>query len=216
MSAINPLDPHGSQPVKLAGVSIQDAKAAMIMVHGRGATADNILTMVPELAQPDFAYVAPQAAQNTWYPFSFLAPISKNEPGISSGISKLGSLVDELVAAGMTHQNIFLLGFSQGACLALEFAARHARRYGGVIGLSGGLIGPDDTPRNYTGSLNDTPIFLGCSDVDFHIPKERVHLSAEILKDLGGNVTATLYPGMGHAINQDEIDFVKSMMSKIS
>lgn len=216
MSLSNPSDPHATQTVKSAGLAVKDAKAAMIMVHGRGATAENILTLAPEFVQPHFAYVAPQAAQNTWYPFSFLAPIANNEPGISSGISKLGSLVDELVAAGVPHQKIFLLGFSQGACLVLEYAARYAQRYGGVIGLSGGLIGPDDTPRDYAGSLNGTPIFLGCSDVDFHIPKERVLQSAEILENLGGNVTAKLYPGMGHTVNQDEIEFIKNMVNKIS
>ncbi len=213
MSVFSPSDPHTAQPVKSAGLSIKDAKAAMIMVHGRGASADSILTLAAEFEQPDFTYLAPQAANNTWYPFSFLSPISNNEPGISSGIAKLANLVDELVSNGMPHQNIFLLGFSQGACLALEFAAQHARRYGGVIGLSGGLIGPDDTPRDYAGSLNSTPIFLGCSDVDFHIPKERVLLSAEIFAGLGGDVTAMLYPGMGHSINQDEIGFVKRMMN---
>ncbi len=214
MSVFSPSDPHAAQPVKAAGLPLKDAKAAMIMVHGRGASADSILTLAAEFEQPDFVYLAPQAAQNTWYPYSFLAPIPNNEPGISSGIAKLANLVDELVSNGVPHQSIFLLGFSQGACLALEFAARHARRYGGVIGLSGGLIGPDDTPRDYAGSLNGTPIFLGCSDVDFHIPKERVLLSAEIFESLGGNVTTTLYPGMGHSINQDEINFVKKMMSK--
>jgi phospholipase/carboxylesterase len=206
-------DPHQGQPVLAAGEPLDHAQAAMIMVHGRGATAEDILSLANELAQPGFVYLAPQAAGYTWYPNSFLTPIPGNEPGISSGLAVLAGLIDYLAEAGIPAEQTMLLGFSQGACLSLEFAARHARRYGGVAGLSGGLIGPDGTPRDYAGSLAGTPVFLGCSDVDPHIPKERVQHSAEVLQRLGGEVTMHLYPGMGHLVNQDEINSIRQMMT---
>ena len=168
------------------------------------------------LAQPNFAYLAPQAAGNTWYPYSFLAPIANNEPGITSGIAALGAVVEKVVEAGLGYERIVIGGFSQGACLATEFVARNARRYGGVLGFSGGLIGPDGTLRDYPGSLEDTPVFLGCSDIDPHIPKERVDLTAQVLADLDGQVTKRLYPGMGHTINQDEIDFALTILEAVA
>lgn len=204
--------PHQGQPILTAGEPLERAQAAMIMIHGRGATAESILTLADELAQPGFIYLAPQASGYTWYPNTFMAPIPSNEPGISSGMAVIAGLIERLAEAGILAEQTMLLGFSQGACLSLEFVARHARRYGGVAGLSGGLIGPDGTPRNYPGSLAGTPVFLGCSDVDFHIPKERVELSAEVLRQLGGNVTMRLYPGMGHIVNEDEIAAVRTIM----
>jgi phospholipase/carboxylesterase len=185
------------------------------MVHGRGATAEDILELAGELKQGGFAYLAPQAAQHSWYPNSFLAPIPSNEPGLSSGLAVIASILVQLAEAGIPAERTILLGFSQGACLALEFAARHAQRYGGLVGLSGGLIGPDGTPRDYAGSLGGTPVFLGCSDSDFHIPKERVEHSAEVLQRLGGEVTKRLYPRMGHTVNRDEIRFVQGMMAAL-
>jgi predicted esterase len=184
----------------------------MLMVHGRGATAEDILTLADQFAQPGFAYLAPQAAENTWYPNRFLAPLDTNEPWLSSALAFVGSVLAEITKAGISYERVILLGFSQGACLTLEFAARNARRYGALIGLSGALIGPDDTPRNYTGSLAGMPIFLGCSDVDFHVPKERVDQTAEVLQGLGGEVTERLYPNLDHSVNQDEIEFVRGMM----
>lgn len=207
--------PHQSQPVLRAGKGLDQATAAMIMIHGRGATARNILTLATELPHPDVAYLAPQAAGNSWYPLSFLAPIDRNEPGLSSGLTAIGDVLDRLTEAGIPPERVILLGFSQGACLALEFAARHAQRYAGVVGFSGGLIGPDGTPRDYPGSLEGTPVFLGCSDVDFHIPKERVYHSAEVLERVGGQVTMRLYPNMGHTINEDELAFVRDMLAHI-
>lgn len=204
--------PHQGQPLLVAGESIEQARAAMIMVHGRGASAEDILEVADGLRQPGFVYLAPQAAGYTWYPNSFLAPIASNEPGLSSGLAVIASLLDQLEGYNIPAERTIILGFSQGACLSLEFVARHARRYGGVAGLSGGLIGPDGTPRDYPSSLEGTPVFLGCSDVDPHIPKARVLESAEILHRLGGIVTARLYPGMGHTINLDEIRSVQSMM----
>ncbi len=207
--------PHQGQPVLTAGEPLDKAKAAMIMVHGRGASAEDILSLTPELNQLGFAYLAPQAAGYAWYPNSFLAPIASNEPGLSSGLAVITSLFAKLAEAGISPERTILLGFSQGACLSLEFAARNARRYGGLAGLSGGLIGPDGTPRDYPGSLDGTPVFLGCSDVDPHVPKERVELSAEVLQRLGGNVTTRLYPRMGHTVNRDEIRQVQDIMSAL-
>lgn len=204
--------PHRGQVVLKAGVPLEQAKAAMIMVHGRGATAESILSLTEVFDRPGFAYLAPQASGYTWYPHSFLAPLASNEPGITSGLAAIASLLDYLAAGGLAAEQTILLGFSQGACLTLEFAARQARRYGGVAGLSGGLIGPDGTPRHYSGSLAGTPVFLGCSDVDSHIPQARVKHSAEVLQRLGGQVTMRLYPGMGHQVNQDEIEVIKQMM----
>jgi predicted esterase len=207
------IGPHQGQPVLVAGEPLERAKAAMIMLHGRGASAEDILSLSAELNQPGFTYLAPQAAGYTWYPNSFLAPLASNEPGLSSGLAVIAALLAQLADAGIGAERIMLLGFSQGACLTLEFVARHAQRYGGVAGLSGGLIGPDSTSRDYPGSLAGTPLFLGCSDRDFHIPKERVELSAQVLQKMGGTVTARLYPNMGHTINQDEIQAVQSMMA---
>jgi predicted esterase len=210
-----PEGPHQGQPLLVAGESLEKAQAAMIMVHGRGASAEDILGLSVDLKQPGFVYLAPQAAGYSWYPNSFLAPIASNEPGLSSGLAIIASVLEQLAGAGIPAERTILLGFSQGACLSLEFVARNARRYGGVAGLSGGLIGPDDTPRNYAGSLAGTSVFLGCSDVDFHIPKERVLQSAEVLQRMGGDVTTRLYPRMGHTVNRDELRFVQDMMQKL-
>jgi predicted esterase len=208
-------DPHGGLPVMAAGQPPDRAQGAMVLLHGRGATAESILSLAGELDRPDFAYLAPQASGYTWYPLSFLAPLASNEPHLSSALAVVGGLLDDLAGAGIPAERTILLGFSQGACLALEFAARHARRYAGLAGLSGGLIGPPGTPRDYTGSLEGTPVFLGCSDPDPHIPRERVLESAEALKGLGGQVTAKLYPNMGHTVNQDELGFVREMMDAL-
>jgi predicted esterase len=208
--------PHQGQPVLTAGEPLERALAAMVLVHGRGATAQDILTLAADLDQPGFAYLAPQAANNTWYPYSFLAPIERNQPYLSSALATVGQVLAHVAAAGIPAERTILLGFSQGACLATEFAARNARRYGGLVGLSGGLIGPDGTPRDYPGAFDGTPVFLGCSDVDPHIPAARVQHSAEVLRRLGGDVTAQLYPGMGHTVNEDEIEFVRQMMAALT
>jgi predicted esterase len=207
--------PHQGQPTLIGGEPLSQARAAMLMVHGRGATAENILSLAGELNQPGFAYLAPQAAGNTWYPNRFLAPLAENEPWLSSALSFVGDLYSQIINAGLSPERVMLLGFSQGACLTMEFSARNARRYGGIVGLSGALIGPDDTPRDYKGSLEATPVFLGCSDVDFHVPKERVDQTAEVLRRLGGKVTKRLYPNMDHSINLDEINFVRGMMQSL-
>jgi phospholipase/carboxylesterase len=207
--------PHHSQPILTAGVPLGSAQAAMVLAHGRGATAADILELAAELARPDIAYLAPQAAGNAWYPNRFLEPIASNEPWLSSALATFAQVLAQVAAAGIPAERTMLLGFSQGACLLLEFVARHARRYGGMVGLSGGLIGPDDTPRDYPGSLAGTPVFLGCSDVDPHVPAARVQQTADVLQRLGGDVTMRLYPGMGHTVNRDEIRFIQGMMAAL-
>ena len=207
--------PHQGQPLHAAGAPLDAAGAVMVMIHGRGATAPSILSLAPVLDRGAFAFLAPQAAGNVWYPYSFLAPVADNEPGISSAMETIRSTLTVAEEKGIPPERVILLGFSQGACLATEFAARHARRYGAVIGLSGGLIGDDDTPRDYQGTLDGTPVFLGCSDIDQHIPKERVELSARILGALGGAVDMRIYPGMGHTVNQDEITSVQALMDAV-
>lgn len=201
--------------VARAGAPIGDARAAMILVHGRGASAAGMLGLADAFAAKDLAYVAPQAPSGSWYPHLFMEPISRNEPDLSKALSTLSRVVEDLESQGVPSERIVLLGFSQGACLALEFAARNARRYGGVVGLSGGLIGPAGTPRTYHGSLTGTPVFLGCSDVDAHIPLARVHESSEVLRKLGGDVTEKIYPAMAHTIIQDEIDHVEAILRTI-
>ena len=208
-------DPHHGQPIRAFGEPLQSAQAAMLMVHGRGARSEDILTLADQFGQRGFAFLAPQAANNTWYPNRFLAPLLDNEPWLSSALRFLDRALTQILDSDIPADHIILLGFSQGACLTLEFAARHAQRYGGLVGLSGALIGPEDTPRQYPGSLAGTPVFLGCSDVDPHVPKEYVNQTAEVLRSLGGQVTERLYPNLDHSVNQDEIDFVRGVMQRV-
>ena len=211
--------PHQDQPVLTAGVPLAEARRAVVLLHGRGAGAEDILSLAAELALPDalaIAYLAPQATGSTWYPNSFLAPLESNQPYLDSALQAIDDVLARVVAAGIAPERTVLGGFSQGACLTLEYAARHAQRYGGVLGLSGGLIGPEGTPRDYPGSLAGTPVFLGCSDVDFHIPKERVEQSAEVLTRLGGAVTLRLYRGMGHTVNADELAAARALLTAVA
>jgi len=202
--------------VESAGVPLESAHAAMVMVHGRGATAESILTLAPSLDIEGFAFLAPQAYGYTWYPNSFMSPIPSNEPGITSGLAAIGDVIARIHAAGIPSERTMFLGFSQGACLSLEYAARNAQRYGGIATLSGGLIGPDGTPRDYSGDFDGTPAFLGCSDVDGHIPARRVIESAQVLERIGASVTTKLYPGMGHLVNEDEIEHVRALMIEVA
>ncbi|MFT5193538.1 MAG: putative esterase [Cellvibrionaceae bacterium] len=206
---------HKHTPTATAGLPLEEARAAMIIVHGRGDTAPNILALADALQLTGFAFLAPQAYQNSWYPNSFLAPMESNQPGLDSSLAKIGELVKQIEAAGIPAEKIMIGGFSQGACLSSEFAARNAKAYGGIFVLSGGVIGPPETPRNYSGSMAGTPVFLGCSDIDFHIPVERVHETAVVFEALGAHVDKRIYPNMGHTVNADEIEAVKMMAQKL-
>ncbi len=208
-----PTDPHAQTPVMVAGESLASARAALVMVHGRGASAEDILSLADVLDVAGYALLAPQAAGFQWYPYPFTAPTEQNEPYLSSALTKVGSVLAQVADAGIPLERTVLLGFSQGACLSLEYAARNAQRYGGVAGLSGALIGPDGAPRDYPGSLAGVPIFLGCSDVDPHIPAARVRESASVLERLGAAVTMRLYPGLGHTVSRDEADEVNKILS---
>src|SRR5215216_1819503 len=204
--------PHGGERVLMAGAPLETAAGAMIAIHGRGAGAEDIIALAREIAPPDVAILAPQAAGNTWYPYRFLEATERNEPYLSSALRVVADLITELSESGIPTERIALLGFSQGACLALEAAARDPRRYAGVIGFSGGLMGPPGTSFDFAGSLGGTPVFIGSSDVDPHIPKERVEESAVALDRLGAVVDVRLYPGMGHTVNRDELDAARSLL----
>ena len=211
--APNSRDPHAGQPVLRAGSPVADARLVAIMIHGRGASAENILQLAREFRAADIAYLAPQAAGSTWYPYSFLSPIAQNEPGITSGLRVIESLIEDVTRQGIQPERIVLMGFSQGACLSLEFAARHARQYAAVVGFSGGVIGPPGTPRDYAGTFERTPVFLGCSDVDPHIPLERVHETAAVFRRMSASVEERIYPGMGHTVASDELEAVDALLS---
>jgi phospholipase/carboxylesterase len=204
---------HEDWPVLSSGAPLATARAAMVMLHGRGATAKDILSLAPYFETTGVAYLAPQAANDTWYPYPFTTPMERNEPWLSSALARVDQMVGLVRDAGIAGHHVYLLGFSQGACLALEYAARHAQRFGGVFGLSGGLIGPGGTSRDYPGHMNGTPVFLGCSDVDFHIAKERVIEASEIFDRLGAAVVMRLYPNMGHTVNDDEIEFIRELLA---
>ena len=207
-------DPHRGQPIRRRGPDPASARLAVILVHGRGASAADILSLADEFGVPDVAYLAPESAEHTWYPHSFLAPMRDNEPFLSSALGRVDRIVHDL---WRDHQigpeRIGLLGFSQGACLSLEYAARHAHRYAAVVGLSGGLIGPPGTPREYAAAMDGTPMFLGCSDVDPHIPLVRVHETAQVFRRIGAAVDQRIYPGMGHVVNREEVAAVSALLT---
>lgn len=197
-----------------AGASPLEAPAAVVLLHGRGGTAANILGLVPELGRPDLAYLAPQAPGNTWYPLSFLAPTEHNEPALSMSLLGLGALLTSLEESGMPPARVVLLGFSQGACLALEHTARAGQPLGGVIAFTGGLIGPPGRAFPEHGELAGTPVFLGSSDPDPHVPRWRVEESAAVLEHLGAEVDLRLYPGLGHTIHDDELQAARALLER--
>lgn len=210
------MQPHFGNPVGHAGAPLDTAPAAMILVHGRGSSPANMLELFAHIARPQIAAIAPAAAGGTWYPQNFMAPREANEPGITSGLFVVDSLVDALFEHGLPSHKILLLGFSQGACLCSDFSMRHPRKYGGVFALSGGLIGPPGTRwDNLHGALIGVPVFLGCSDVDPHIPLSRVIESDDAFQRMGATVTRRIYPGMGHTINDDEIAFVQHTIDAV-
>ncbi len=207
---------HNSNNYLTAGEPLEKATKVMIMVHGRGGSARDILSLSSHIQDKNFAFIAPEAQGNTWYPHSFLRPLEENEPYLSSALGVLTSLRARLQSDyNFKLPQIYWLGFSQGACLILEFVARNASEYGGVFGLSGGLIGPPNTLRNYEGSLDNTPVFLGCSDQDPHIPKESVLESEHVFRRMSANVTATLYPNFPHSINEDELNVVNLLIAGV-
>ena len=223
-------DPHGDQPLVTAGADLDDAAAAVVLVHGRGATARSILGFGEQIAggqtasegttNESVALLAPQADANTWYPNSFLQPVENNEPGRTSGLRAVGRAVEAATDAGIETDAVLVGGFSQGACLASEFVARNPTRYGGLAVLSGGLIGESVAVDDYLDTadgalLEGTPAFLGCSDVDPHIPEERVHETDAVVTELGGDVTTRIYEGMGHGINDDELEYVSGMVDEL-
>lgn len=198
-----------------AGKPLGKAPVAVIMIHGRGAGPENILDLVPALGRPEVTYLAPAAANRTWYPFSFMADIAKNEPDLSSALSVIASLVADVEAAGIARNRIVMLGFSQGACLTTEFAIRNASRFGGIVAFSGGAIGPPGTAWNESGRFDGTPMFFGCSDVDAHVPETRVRESAQLCERMGADVTTRIYPGMGHLVNDDEIAWARALLDSL-
>ncbi|WP_226482383.1 dienelactone hydrolase family protein [Natrinema amylolyticum] len=215
MSADDRVDgPHQDQQLVTGGTDLAEAEAALVLTHGRGAAARGMIQMANEVHREGVAFLAPQAARRTWYPNSFLEPVERNEPGRSSGLQAISDAIGEADDAGIPTERIMLIGFSQGACLASEYLARNPRRYGGLAALSGGLIG-EELDDEYPGDLEGTPVFLGCSDVDPHIPEERVHDTAAVFEDMNADVTKRLYEGMGHGINEDEMEFVSEMVAAL-
>jgi phospholipase/carboxylesterase len=211
----SPQDPHASQPVLSAGPAPQEAAGTLLLLHGRGASAESILSLYEDLGMEDLAAIAPQAAGNSWYPYSFLMPMDANQPYLDSALNRVRSLVTDLVSRGIPTSRIAIMGFSQGACLTTEFAARNPARYGGIIALTGGLIGPPGTPRNYPGSFDGTPVFLGTSDPDPHVPFERVKETEAVLTRMGAEVELRRYAGMPHAINEDELDACRQLLRRM-
>jgi phospholipase/carboxylesterase len=213
----NPVDgPHQNQETVEFGVEPEQAVAGVVLLHGRGASARSILSIARELKLDNVCYRAPQAQNHTWYPHSFMEPIKSNEPGISSGLQAIHDLIDLYHDAGLSSEQIVLMGFSQGACLALEFAARHPQGYGAIVGFSGGLIGASVEFQHYYGSMEGTPIFLGCSEEDPHIPAERVDETAKLFRYLDASVTEKLYENLGHTINQDELSHARDLIEDIT
>jgi phospholipase/carboxylesterase len=198
--------------IHTAGKQLEHAKRALIMIHGRGGSADDIISLSHELNVTDFAILAPQAENNTWYPYSFLSPPKQNEPWLSISLQSIGALVTQIEKEGISKDGIYFLGFSQGACLMLEFIARNASKYGGAVAFTGGLIGDNIHKENYKGSFGGSPIFIGTSDPDMHVPVSRVHETTGILKDMGAVVTEKVYKNMGHTIIPDEIHFANTLV----
>ena len=210
------LDPHGGQPIVATGVPLGHAPATVIMVHGRNAGPANILDLVPRLGRSDLTYLAPTAADRTWYPLSFMADVARNEPNLSSALKSLETVVAHAETAGVPRSRIALLGFSQGACLTSEFAVRHASRFGALIIFTGGLIGPPGTEWKHPGDFAGTPVFFGSGDPDAHVPVSRVRESAELFTAMGADVKTSIYPGRGHWVGDEEVDIAREMLDRLA
>jgi predicted esterase len=210
------MDKYGGQPIVAVGAPLGQAPATVIMVHGRNAGPANILDLVPRLGRPDLTYLAPTAAGRTWYPLSFMAEISRNEPQLTSALQSLETVVAHAEAAGVARSRIVLLGFSQGACLTSEFAARHASRFGAVIVFTGGLIGPPGTEWHHPGDFAGTPVFFGSGDPDAHVPVARVLESAEVFTRMGADVKTSIYPGRGHWVGDEEVEIARAMLDRLA
>lgn len=208
--------PHSGAVRATAGAPLEGAKAAVVMIHGRGDSAAGILGLAGAFPVPGVAFLAPQATQNVWYPYPFMSALAVNQPWLDSALAAVDEIVTTVTDAGVPYDRLVLLGFSQGACLASEYAARHPRRYGGVVALSGGLIGPEVEAGRYVGDLAGTPSFFGCSDVDPHIPIGRVTASAELYRSRGAAVEQRTYHGFGHSVNQDEVDWVQDLLESLT
>lgn len=211
---------HAGMPLLRTGAGLSNAKTAVVLFHGRGAGAEDILSLARYLPDTDVAYLAPQARNSSWYPLSFLSPIESNEPQLSSALEIAKETVDLAISEGLDPSRVVLAGFSQGACLAQEFAVRNPKRYGGVVGLSGGLIGPPGSTWPVAGRFEGMPVFLGCSDIDPHIPRDRVAESAAVFGEMGANVVERIYPGMAHTVNDEEIEafrqIIESTLTRVS
>lgn len=210
-----PRDPHRDQPVLLGGTPPAEAAGVLVLLHGRGGSAQDMLALASELDRPRFAWFVPEAAGRQWYPYSLLEKLERNQSYLNSALALLKRVMGRIEATPMAAERVVWLGFSQGACLALEFVARNARRYGGVVALSGGLLGPEGTPREYPGSLDGTPMFLGSGDRDPHLPKRRVDETAAVLERMGAIVTRRTYPGLGHGTNPDELAAARAMLDAV-
>lgn len=198
--------------IRTGGKPLAEAKKVLILLHGRGGSAEDILSLAKHLQVQDFALLAPKATNHSWYPYSFMAPLEENEPWLSSALDLLSEIVEDLQQQGIPSEQVYFLGFSQGACLTLEFVTRNAKRYGGVVAFTGGLIGDKIYPQHYEGDFAGTPVFIGTSDPDAHVPVERVYATANILRDRHAAVTEKVYAGMGHTINQNEIDLANALV----
>jgi len=205
--------PHQGMPFSEAGAPPSRAKAAMIMLHGRGAEAKGILQFSEEFAQPDVRYLAPQAASHTWYPYPFTEPQKKNQPWLDSALNRVDELILRLISEGILQEKIVLLGFSQGACLALEYAARNPGKYGGIIAWSGALIGEDPGKNSYKAGLEKTPVFMGVGEQEHYFSMDRFNQTCKIMENLGADLEQRVYPGKGHTIVEDEVKYVRGLLS---
>jgi phospholipase/carboxylesterase len=208
-------NPHGAQPIVEAGTTVQDAAGAMILLHGRGASSEDILDLGKAIAPENWAFMAPRAAGHTWYPYSFLAPREQNEPYLTSALGRIEAALNAALTAGISPEKVVVAGFSQGACLATEFIGRNPRRYGALLAFTGGLIGPLDTPLTLEGDLAGTAVLLSSGDPDPHVPWSRVQQSADLLRGIGGSVSLRRYAGRPHTIRPEEVRIAREMVATL-